>query len=100
MRHFTLTRGHRSPQTQLLISERDAYLREARARFCGGMSERSAARVLHQRLSIYRNGRWRRERIEATLPARCHGLDALLWKLLKVRDAVPSVMTIRRSLFS
>jgi hypothetical protein len=99
MMHFTLTRGHRSPNTMLLLSERKHYLREA-ARFFPMCSQREQARRVYQALGRYRAGRWQRERSESTLPARCHGLDAVLWMLLKARDTVPSEMTIRRSLFS
>jgi hypothetical protein len=95
MMHFTLRRGHRSPQTLLLIDERDAFLREA-ATFFPGLSDRETARRIRSALARYQGGRWRRERTEATCPGRCRGLDAVLWRLLKVRDHVPSEMTVRR----
>jgi hypothetical protein len=95
MMHFTLTRGHRSPNTLLLLPERKHYLREA-ARFFPMCSQREQARRVRIALLRYQGGRWRRERIETTCPARCRDLDAVLWKLLKVRDHVPSEMTIRR----
>jgi hypothetical protein len=92
-------RGRRTPQTLLLIDERDALLRVAAARFCNGMSDREAARYLRSRLLVYQQGAWRRERIETTCPPRHAGkLAALLWLLLKTRDHVPSTMTIRRDL--
>jgi len=90
-------RGRRSPQTLLAIEERDALLREARARFCGNMSANAAAKYLHDRLGRYHQGRWRRDRIELTCPERHVGkLEAFLWATLKVRDSVlPSARLIR-----
>ena len=60
-------RGKRSPQTQLLTDERNAYLIEA-ARHFPGLSQREQARQLRHALSRYRDGRWRRDRSEATCP--------------------------------
>jgi hypothetical protein len=88
-------RGHRSPQTQLLIDERDALLIEAR-KFYPGCSDRETARRLHAALSTYRNGRWRRDRSEATCPMQHKGkLMQVLWCLLKTRDAIPGERLIR-----
>jgi hypothetical protein len=93
-------RGHRSPQNILLRSERDHLLRAA-AKFYPGCSEREIARQLRIALLTYRNGRWRRDRTEATCPEQHRGKPVqMLWCVLKVRDAVPSEMTIRRALFS
>ena len=79
-------------QTQLLQDERDRYLIEA-ARFYPG-SDREMPRRLRAALSIYRDGRWRRDRSEALCPPRLAGrLDALLWMILKVRDHVPDELT-------
>jgi hypothetical protein len=92
-------RGHRTPQTLLLIDERDALLRTAAARFCIGMSDREAARYLRTALLRYQTGAWRRERVETTCPPRHAGkLTAVLWTILKTRDHVPSSATIRRAL--
>lgn len=94
------SRSHgRTPQTQLLIDERDKLLIEAARRHCSGMSDRAAAKYLHDALSRYREGRFRRSRFELTCPAAHRGrLDAMLWLLLKTSDHVPSVATIRRVL--
>jgi hypothetical protein len=92
-------RGRRTPQTLLLLDERNALLRVAANRFCAGMSDRQAASHLRTELLRYQTGTWRRERIEATCPPRHAGkLTAALWLLLKTRDHVPSTATIRRSL--
>ena len=53
-------RGHRSPQTMLLIDKRNALLIEA-ARFFPGASDREAARRIRNALSIYRDGRGSRQ---------------------------------------
>jgi hypothetical protein len=93
-------RGHRTPQTQLLIDERDKLLIKA-AQFFPGCSDREIARQLHAALSTYRNGRWRRDRAEYTCPPQHRGkLVEVLWMILRTRDHVPSEMTIRRALFS
>ena len=92
-------RGHRSPQTMLLLDERDHYLREAALLHCGGMSDRAAASFLRTRLVRYREGRWQRDRSEDQCPPRLAGLvEALMWCVLKCRDHAPSEMTIRRAL--
>ncbi len=90
-------RGHRSPQTLLLIDQRNALLIEA-AGFYPGASDREAARLIRVSLLRYRDGRWRRDRSEATCPVQHQGkLTQTLWRILKTRDAVPSAMTIRRA---
>jgi hypothetical protein len=92
-------RGHRTPQTIMLLDERDALLIEAAHRFCVGMSDRQAARHLRIALLRYQAVRWQRTRSQAICPPQHRGrLDALLWCMLKVRDHVPSEMTIRRAL--
>jgi hypothetical protein len=92
-------RGHRLPQTLLAISERDHLLRECADHYCAGMSDRAAAATLHTALTRYRDGRWRRDRSEATCPVQHQGkLTALLYALLRTRDHVLSEMTIRRAL--
>ena len=92
-------RGKRTPRTLLAIDERNALLREAARLHCAGMSDREAARYLRSRLLIYQQGAWRRDRSEALCPPRHAGkLTAMLWMVLKVRDHVPSEMTIRRAL--
>jgi hypothetical protein len=69
-------------------------LREAARLYCAGMSDREAARYLRTALLRYQQGA-----IEATRLARhASKLTALLWMVLKVRDHVPSEMTIRRAL--
>jgi hypothetical protein len=98
MKHFTLTRGHRSPQTLLVINERDKYLIAA-ARFFPGISDREIARQLHRALATYHAGRWRRDYTEATCPMQHKGrLQQLLWLIFKVHDHVPSLGTVRAAL--
>jgi hypothetical protein len=93
-------RGCRTPQTRLLIEERNRLLVEA-AQFFPDASDRETARRLHVALSRYKNGTWRRDRSEALCPVQHRGkLTRTLWMILKVRDHVPSEMTIRRALFS
>jgi hypothetical protein len=90
-------RGRRTRQTELLISERDKLLVEA-AKFFPGCSDREIARRLRSALSIYRAGRFRRDRND-TCPKQYRGtLTELLYLLLRVHDHVPSEMTIRRAL--
>ena len=91
-------RGHRTPQTMMLLDERDALLIEAARRFFSGMSHRETAHRLRSRLLIYQNGRWRRTSAELKPPHDVDSLDAALWCLLRIRDHVPSEMTIRRVL--
>ena len=80
------------------LDERDNLLREA-AKFYPGLSQREAARLIRIALLRYRDGRWRRDRSEATYPVQRQGkLTALLYALLRRRDAVPSAMTIRRAI--
>lgn len=91
-------RGHRSPQTLLLIDERDKLLIAA-SKFYPGASGREAARQIHIALSRYRDGRWRRDRSEDRCPVQHRGkLTALLYALLRTRDATVSAMTIRRAI--
>jgi hypothetical protein len=91
-------RGKRTPQTMLLLDERDMYLVEA-ARFFPACSDREIARRLRIALQRYRDGRWQRDRADLTCPVQHSGkLTAVCWMLLRVRDHVPSEMTIRRAL--
>ena len=88
-------RGRRTPRLLRQLNERDALIRQA-ARFYPGVSDREAARQIRTKLLRYQQGAWRRERAEALCPPRhADKLTALLWRLLKVRDAVPSERTIR-----
>jgi hypothetical protein len=90
--------GHRTPQTMLLLDERDRYLREA-ARFFPYPSDREVARQLRRALLTYRGGAWRREYSEALCPERHRGkLKQALWCLLKSRDAIPCDRSIRTAL--
>ena len=92
-------RGHRTARTLMQIAQRDALLVEAVARFYPGLSQREAARLIRIALLRYRDGRWRRDRSEATCPVQHQGkLMALLHALLRSRDHVPSVMTVRRAI--
>ena len=91
-------RGRRTPATLLVLDERDKLLIEA-AKFFPGASDREVARRLRIALSSYCGGRWQRDRSKATCPAQHAGkLTATLWMILKVRDHIPSEMTIRRAL--
>lgn len=90
-------RGRRSPQTRLLLDERDRLLIEA-ARFYPGLSHREAARQIRIALLRYQTGRFRRSRLALTCPHQAGRLDAVLWMILKVRDAIPSERSIRRAL--
>jgi hypothetical protein len=92
-------RGHgRTPRVQLMLDERDRYLREA-AKFFPGCSNHEVAAQLHTKLSNYRGGRFRRERVDLTCPVEHKGkLVQTLWCLLKSYDAVPAARTIRRVL--
>ena len=87
-------RGHRSWNTKLIIDERDRYLIEA-AKFYPGCRDREVARRLRSALSIYRDGRWRRDRSAALCPHAAGTVAAALWRVLKVRDAIPSDRLIR-----
>ena len=95
--HISMLRGRRSPQTMFLINKRDKLLIEA-CRFFPGTSDREAARRLRTALLRYQTSRWRRTRTELGCPHDADRLDALLWMILRVRDHVPSEMTIRRAL--
>lgn len=90
-------RGRRSPQTRLLIDERDRLLIEA-VKFYSGLSQREAARHLHTVLTRYQTGRWRRSRVDLTCPHDAGRLDAVLWMILRTRDHVPRERTIRAAL--
>jgi hypothetical protein len=92
--------GQRTPQTMLLINERDRYLREA-AKFFPGCTDREIARRLRKALSIYRGGRWQRDRAAevTTCPMQHRGkLLEKLWMILKVHDHVPSERTVTSAL--
>ncbi len=92
-------RGQRSPGDVVARSVRDHFLREAARRHCAGMSERAAAAMLRSKLGRYREGGWRRDRSEALCPARHRGtIIEQLFCVLMVRDALPSVRSIRRAL--
>jgi len=92
-------RGRRPPADVLARAVRDHLLRTAADRFCVGMSDRAAAAWLLDKLSTYRGGRWRRDKNEVQCPARHRGtITELLWRVLKVRDAIPGDRTIRAAL--
>ncbi|WP_036053937.1 hypothetical protein [Bradyrhizobium sp. URHD0069] len=89
-------RGRRTPLTLLHLSVRDHFLRAAADIYCTGMSDRAAAAVLRTKLARYREGAWRREASEPSMPPRLAGrLDGLLWCVLKVRDRLVSERLIR-----
>jgi hypothetical protein len=97
IRHNGDLRGHRLPETLHAIARRDELICEAARRYFPGASDREIARQLRTALSRYREGRWRRDRSESLCP-HAGKLPALLWCLLKTRDAVPSDRTIRLAL--
>ena len=89
-------RGERTPQTLLLIDERDKLLIVAARFFGAGLSDREVARQLRHALSTYRDGRWRRDRSELRCPPHHVGkLTEVLWMVLKTRDVLPSERLIR-----
>src|ERR1700741_2564380 len=88
--------GHRTPQTLLLLDERDKMLIEARNLYCVGMSTNAAADYLHAKLSRSGSTAWQCDRVEDRCPPRLAGrLDALLWYALKSHDHAPSARLIR-----
>lgn len=90
--------GHRTPQTLLLLDERDKLLIEA-TQFYPGLSDRETARLLRAALVQYRNGRWRRDRAELTCPPQYRSkLASIFYLILRTRDLVPSEATIRATL--
>jgi hypothetical protein len=92
-------RGHRRPETLAAIDERDRLMGEAVARFMPGESSRGAARRLHEALERFSAGAWRRERGASSCPPRHAGrIEAVLWEILRARDHVPSVGTIRAAI--
>ena len=88
-------RGRRTPQTMLLIDKRDALLIEIARRFYPGLLHRETAHRLRQRWLIFRSGPWRRTWTELRGPHDPERLDAALWSLLRMRDAIPSERLIR-----
>jgi hypothetical protein len=94
-------RGKRSDETMRALAERDRLIAEAAATFMSDRSSLSAATRLHEALSRYQQGGWRRHRTEHQCPTRlCGRLDGYCWRILRARDAVPSERTIRRVLAS
>lgn len=92
-------RGKRSNETLLRIDERGHFFREAARRCCVGMRNRPAAAFLRTKLARYREGAWRRDRVEALCPARHRGtVTEMLWCVLKVSGRLVSERTIRRTL--
>ena len=92
-------RGRRTPADVLGRTIRDHLLRTAADRYCVGMSDRAAAAYLRTKLARYREGAFRRDRVEVRCPDRHRGtLNALFYELLMVRDMVPATRTIRRAL--
>ena len=88
----------RTRAVELLISERNALIRDA-ARFYPGCTDRETARQLLIALARYRNSRWQRDRICEVCPAEHRGkLVQVLWLLLRTLDAIPSDRTVRAAL--
>jgi hypothetical protein len=92
-------RGKRSDATRQAIDARNRLLIEAASRHFAGQSSRSAASALRGALVRYREGAWRRHRVEDQCPARlCGRIEGHCWMILRARDYVPSERTIRRAL--
>ena len=92
-------RGRRPPADVLARAIRDHLLRTAADRFCAGMKHRPAAAKLRTKLIRYREGAWRRDRVEVQCPDRhCGTVTELLWTILTIRDAIPCDRTIRTAL--
>jgi hypothetical protein len=91
-------RGQRTEQTRRILDARNALLVQIACRFYPGVTIRQTANRLRSRLLIYRNGRWRRTSSAEQSPHDADSLDDALWCLLRIRDHVPSTMTIRRAL--
>lgn len=92
-------RGRRPPSDVLARAIRDHLLRTAADRFCTGMTDRQAAMVLRTKLVRYREGGWRRDRVEVRCPDRHRGtITELFWTVFSIRDATPSDRTIRAAL--
>jgi hypothetical protein len=88
--------GHRLPITLLRLTVRDHFLRLAADIHCAEMSDTAAAEWLHKRLARYREGAWRRDRVEELCPPRLAGrIDALMWCVLKCSDRLVSERLIR-----
>ena len=101
MKHerFVEGRGRRKPADVLARTIRDHLLRLARDRFCRGMSDRAAADYLRAKLARYREGAWRRDRVEERCPDRHLGtINDLFWQALRTRDAIPGDRTVRTAL--
>jgi hypothetical protein len=83
---FVFGRGKRSPAFLLRQDERDRYLIERRITFLVSVIGR-----LLDGSELHWCATGRRTTIEALCPLRHAGrLDAVLWMLLKVRQAIPS----------
>jgi hypothetical protein len=84
----------RDPRTELRHERRKRLLRDIAARFPG--SDLKRADQLHERLSIYFGGRWRRDRLADRCPYAPDTVEAALWQTLKIEPAVLSGDRIRR----
>jgi hypothetical protein len=92
-------RGRRSPGDIVARAIRDHLLRVAASRYCVGMSDRQAAAYLRTKLARYREGAWKRDRVEERCPDRHRGkLSELLWTILTIRDAIPGDRSCRAAL--
>jgi hypothetical protein len=79
-----------------VLDQRDHLLKEA-ASFLPAGSAREKGDWVHERLGRYRNGRWRTgDRLLRDNPHAPSCLDAILWRLLRVKDHVPSAELIRK----
>lgn len=92
-------RGRRLPETLAALAARDDLIRVARARFWPDASEREAATQIAVSIARYGATAWVRERLADQVPTRHAGRPAAIWwKLLSIRDHVPSPETVRRAL--
>lgn len=85
--------GVRLPETLARIKQCDAVLREMRLCDYAGPSGREAARQIRAALKLYRDGRWRRDRVRECPP---DPSTARRWRYLKLRDAIPSFAKVRK----
>lgn len=88
--------GQRTLQACAALAERNRLLRDAAARFLGGLSVAEQAHRLYRDLSRYCATAWQRERVCEQCPDRHLGsLHEFLWAALKHRDYVLSVRSLR-----
>ncbi|MFL9826940.1 hypothetical protein [Rhodoplanes sp. SY1] len=92
-------RGRRLPETLAALAARDDLIRTAREKFWPDATEREAATQIAAGIARYAASAWVRERLADQVPTRHAGRPAAIWwKVLSIRDHVPSPETVRRAL--